>query len=156
MAGELPVLCANTMVFKPVGIAATNSAEAGTPSLFYFCFFFLDSLPHTAAKHRAIRPFPRKAFPSGPEARFRSRCNSFLIILPSHEKNKTGAKKPSPRSRTPSVCEIRDNFFLLRRLGNGLFLCGQHILQKDAVASRRIVYQHVGHGAHQLSVLNNR
>ena len=113
--------------------------------------------PDHQYRPRCLRSCPQalRFDPSAPRACFRFSRNSFLIILPSHEKNKPGAKKPSPRSRTRLVCEIRDNFFLLRRLGNGLFLCGQHILQKDAVASRRIVHQHVSHGADELSVLND-
>ena len=32
----------------------------------------------------------------------------------------------------------------------------QHILDKDPVPRSRIVHQHMGHGAYQLAVLNNR
>ena len=32
----------------------------------------------------------------------------------------------------------------------------QHILDKNAVARGRVIHQHMGHGAYQLTVLNNR
>jgi len=37
-------------------------------------------------------------------------------------------------------------------LGGGF----QHILDKNSISPRRIVYKDMGHGAHQFSVLDNR
>ena len=32
----------------------------------------------------------------------------------------------------------------------------QHILNKNSVSPCRIIYKHMGHGAHKLTILNNR
>ena len=41
-------------------------------------------------------------------------------------------------------------------LSNDLLCSFQHILNKDPISPGRIIYQNMGHSAHQLPVLNNR
>ena len=40
-------------------------------------------------------------------------------------------------------------------LSNASLFCFQHIFDKYAITSRRIIYQHMGDRAYQIPVLNN-